>query len=85
MQDAEEADLGVKALRIACDLQQRLGAGLEQQGVNLAFVLQRQRRKLARQGEDHVDVAGRQQFLFARFEPAVTGVSLTSWAMPVAA
>ena len=43
MQDAEESDLRAEALGIAGDLQQRLGAGLEQQGVDLAFVLQRER------------------------------------------
>ena len=43
VQDAEETDLRAEALRVACDLKQRLGAGPEQQGVDLAFVLQRQR------------------------------------------
>jgi len=57
VQDAEEADLRAEALRIACGLKQCLGAGPEQQGIELAFVLQRQRGKLTRQGKDHVDVA----------------------------
>jgi len=43
VQDAEEADLGAEPLRVACDLKQCLGASPEQQGVDLAFVLQRQR------------------------------------------
>ena len=43
VQDAEETDLGAEALRVACDLKQCLGAGPEQQGIDLAFVLQRQR------------------------------------------
>ena len=46
MQHAEETDFSAEMLRVACDLEQRLGAGPEQQGIDLAFVLQRQRRKL---------------------------------------
>jgi hypothetical protein len=61
------------------------GTGLEQQGINLAFVLQRKRRKLPRQCENHVDVAGGQQLLFPRCEPAVAGIRLALWAVPVAA
>jgi len=57
VKDAEESDFRTEALRIAGDLQQRLGARAEQQGINLAFVLQGQRRKLPGQGKDHVDVA----------------------------
>ncbi len=41
VQDAEETDLGAETFRVACDLKQCFGAGPEQQGVNLAFVLQR--------------------------------------------
>src|SRR5215467_899011 len=52
VQDAEESDLGAEALRVACDLKQRLGAGPEQKGIDLAFVLQRERRKLPRQRKD---------------------------------
>ena len=43
VKDAEESDLRAEALGIAGDLKQCLGAGPEQQGVDLAFVLQRQR------------------------------------------
>jgi len=85
VQDTEETDLSAEALRVACDLKQCLGAGLEQQGVDFAFVLQRQRGQLARQGKDHVDVARGQQVFFPSFEPAVAGVSLTSRAVPIAA
>ena len=57
VQDAEETDLSAEALRVTGDLKQCLGAGLEQQGVDLAIVCKRQRGQLARQGKDHVDVA----------------------------
>ncbi len=85
VQDAEEPDLRVEALRIAGDLKQCRGAGPEQQGIDLAFVLQRQWRKLSRQGKDYVDVAGGQQFFPPRFEPAVACIGLAFWAMPVSA
>ncbi len=38
VQDAEESDLRAEVLRIAGDLNKRLGAGSEQQAVNLTFV-----------------------------------------------
>ena len=85
VEDAEEADLRAKPLRVAGDLQQCLGARLEQEGVNLAFVLQRQWRKPMRQGEDDVDVGRGQQVLFPRFEPSVAGVGLAFWTMPASA
>ena len=57
VKDTEESDLRAEALRVACNLKQCLGAGPEQQSIDLAFVLQRERRKLLRQGKDHVHVA----------------------------
>jgi hypothetical protein len=57
VKDAEESNLGAEALGIAGDLKQRFGAGLEQQGIDLAFVLQREWRKVPRQRKDHVHVA----------------------------
>ena len=56
VQDAEEADLRAEVLGVAGDLKQCLGAGSEQQTVDLAFVLQRQWRKLVRQSKDHMNV-----------------------------
>src|ERR1700722_242894 len=85
VEDAEESDLGAEMLRVAGHLDQRLGAGPEKEGIDLAFVLQREWRKLPRQRKDHVDVARGQQFLFPRREPAVAGIRLTLRAMPVSA
>jgi hypothetical protein len=48
VQDAEEPDLSTEVARIARDLQQRCGAGTELEIVDLAFVLQCQRRDLVR-------------------------------------
>ena len=83
--DAEESDLGAEMLRIVGDLDQRFGTGPEKQGIDLAFVLHREWRKLPWQCKDHVDVARGQQFLFPRCEPAVAGIRLAFRAMPVSA
>lgn len=85
VQDTEEADLCAKPFRIAGDLKQCLGAGPEEEGINLAFVLQRHWRKPMWQGEDDVNVGRGQQVLFSRFEPSVAGVGLAFWAMPASA
>jgi hypothetical protein len=85
VENAEEPDLGAEPPGVAGDLKQGVGAGPEQQGIDFAFVLQRQWRKLPRQSKDYVDVAGRQQFFPPRLEPAVAGISLTFWAVAVSA
>ena len=41
VKDTEESDLRAEVLRIAGHLPQRLGAGTEQECIDLAFVLQR--------------------------------------------
>src|SRR5665213_2417137 len=85
VQHAEKSDLGTELPGVAGDFKQRLGAGPEQQGIHLALILQRKRRKLPRQCEDHMDIACEQQFFLSRCEPAVACISLTFWAMPVSA
>jgi hypothetical protein len=42
VQDTEESDLCAEMLRVVGDLDQRLGAGTEKQGIDLAFVLHRE-------------------------------------------
>ena len=85
VQHAEESDLGSEMARIASDLQQRLSAGVKQQVEDDLLVLQGKRRQFARQGEDRVYVARRQQFSFPRLEPTQASVALAAWAMPIAA
>lgn len=69
---------------IASDLKQGRGTGLEEQAVDHALVLKGEGSEFTRQGEDEVNVAGGQQFLFARLEPAETRVRLASGTVPVA-
>src|ERR1700750_2874230 len=85
MEHAEEADLCAEVARIASDLKQGGGTGLEEQVVDHALVLKGEGSKFTWQGEDEVHVAGRQQFPLARLQPAETRVRLASRAMPVAA
>ena len=85
MQHAEEADVCAEVPLVASYRQQRLGAGPKQQTVDLALVLQGQRRQLARQREHHVRIRDRQQFLSARFQPAVARIGLALRTMPVPA
>ena len=85
VQHAEEADLRAEVSLVASHREQRLGAGAKQQTVDLALVLQRQRRQLAGQREHHMRVADWQQFPAARFQPAVARVGLALRTMPVPA
>ena len=62
VEHAEEADLGAQMAGIARDFQQGFGAGAEQQIVDNLLVLQSQRGQTTRKGEDHVHVAGGQEF-----------------------
>ncbi len=84
VEHAEEANLGSKVPGIASDLLQSCSAGVKQQVVDQAFILQCQRSQFPRQGEDDVHVAGGQQLPLPRLKPALAGVALASWAMPVA-
>jgi hypothetical protein len=54
VQHTQEADLGSEVLRIGCDLQERCGAGAQQEVIYNLFVLQSQRRQFVRNREDHV-------------------------------
>src|SRR5580700_11622743 len=76
MEHAEETDLGSKVPRIAGDLQQGFGAGAKQQVVDQMLVLQCERSEFPREREDHVDIAGGQQFPFPRLGPAHASVAL---------
>src|SRR4030088_3158212 len=83
MQNAEESDLSTEMFGIPGNLEESLGAGANQKAVDLALVLQRQRSQLMRQCEDNMDVRYGQKIPAARIEPAVTGVGLALWTMPI--
>ena len=85
VEDTEKADLRTQMPGMASDFEQGLGAGAEQQIVENLLVLQSQGRQKMRKGEDHVHVAGGQEFLLARLEPAVAGLGLTLGTVPISA
>ena len=69
VQHGDEADLGAEMLGIGGDRAQRLGRGLEQDGVDRSLVLEGDRGDRRRQGEDDVEVGHRQQLGLPRGEP----------------
>jgi len=66
------------------DRKQRLCGRAEQQLVNHCLVLVGDRGDLSGQGEDHVEIADRQQIGRARRQPIRRCRALTFWAMAVA-
>ena len=80
-----EADAGAEVPGIGGDGEQRLGRRAEQQIVDHRLVLIGDRGDLGRQGEDHVEVADRQQIGLAGGEPVLRRRALALGAMAVAA
>ena len=64
-------------LRVVGDLLKRLGRGTQQEIVNDARVLKRERCETLRHREDHVRVGHRQHVGLACFEPGRLGAALT--------
>jgi hypothetical protein len=85
MEHTEEADLRPEMFRIASDLEEGCGTGLQQARVQELLVLQGERRQFMREGKDNMDVARGEKFLTTRWEPTGAGVGLTLRAVPVAA
>src|ERR1700732_1536098 len=71
--------------QIACHFEKSFGTGAEQQTVEDLLVLQHQRSQPMGQGEDHVQIAGREKFSSTRSDPAVPSSGLTLRAMAIAA
>ena len=59
VEDGKEAEASTEVARVLGDLLKRVGRGAEQEIVDDLWVLERQRRKGLRQGEDHVGVGRR--------------------------
>ena len=85
VQHGDEADIGAEMLRVGRDGLEGSGGGSEQQTVDFALVLQRQRRQLRGQGEDDVEIGDRQQILAAIFQPLGALVRLALRAVAIAA
>src|SRR5271166_411411 len=85
VQHAEETDLGAQVSGIASHFEQGCGAGVEQQVVDELLVLQGEVCQFSRQRENDVHVGGGQQLALTCLQPAVAGIALALWAMPVSA
>src|SRR5258708_6280635 len=85
MQHAEEANLCAEVSRMASDFEKGFGTGAEQEIVEDLLVLQNQWRQAAGECEDHVQVAGREQFSSTRSDPAFPCSGLTLRAVAIAA
>jgi hypothetical protein len=73
VQNAEESDGGPEMFGIGGDFQQGIRAGLEQQTVDLLFVLQGERGQFMRQSKHDVEVAHREHFRLSFGDPAIAG------------
>src|SRR5258707_10514577 len=85
MQHAEEANLCAGVSRMASHFEKGFGTGAEQEIVEDLLVLQNQWRQAAGECEDHVQVAGREQFSSTRSDPAFSCSDLTLRAVAIAA
>jgi len=78
------ADASTEVFGIGGDREQRFRRRVEQQVVDDNLVLIGDRRNLGGQGEDHVEIADRQQIGLAGRQPILRRRALTLWAMAVA-
>src|SRR6267378_1248880 len=85
MEHGGDADAGAEMLWIGSDGEQCLGRRAEQQIIDHRLVLVGDRGDLGRQGEDHVEVADREQVGLARCKPVLRRCALALGAMAVAA
>ena len=84
VQDREEPEAGAEVTGVQGDLLQRTGCAAQQEVVDDAGVLKRERREGLRQGEDHVRVGHGQHLDLACFEPARLRAALALRAVAVA-
>src|SRR5262249_45270640 len=85
MQDAEEADLRAKMLRICSDFNEGFSYRTEQQVVQFDFILPDEIRQFVRQTEHDMEVTGGQEFPLSGGDPSLACLRLTLGTMPVPA
>jgi hypothetical protein len=84
LQDPQQADLTAKEARVACQLLERGGRGLKEQGVESALVRAGQLAQRWRQREGDQEVGHQQQQFLLPREPGLGGVVLAGRAVAVA-
>jgi hypothetical protein len=85
MQDGGEPDERAESFRVPAELEQCPGGGLEEQVVDPAGISPGQSAEFAGQGEDHMEIVGGQDTLFALFEPPGLVQGLAFRTMPISA
>jgi hypothetical protein len=80
-----ETDESAESVGVPAKLEQGAGGGLKEQVVDPAGISPGQAVQFARQGEDHMEVVGRQDTLFALLEPPGLVQGLAFGAMSIAA
>src|SRR5262245_55643828 len=85
MQDAEEADLRAKMLRIRGDFNEGFSYRTEQQVVQFDFILPDEIGQFVRQTEHDMEVTGGQEFPLSGRDPSLACLRLTLGTMPVPA
>lgn len=85
MEDGGDADVHTEMAGIGGDGNHRLGRRLEQQIIDCGLVLKGDVGDLGGNGEDHVEIADRQQVGLARGQPLACGGTLALGTVPVAA
>jgi hypothetical protein len=83
VQDADPTDLSSQVFGIGCDFQQGLCAGGEQQIVKQTRVFQGEHIEFVGHGKPDMEIAGSQEFALTGRQPALAGLCLTTWAVPV--
>ncbi len=73
VQHGQEANLGTQMFRVGGYCAQRLCGGGEENVVNHALILQRQRSQLLWQGKHHMEILNWQEVRQPRFKPAGFG------------
>ena len=85
VQDHQAADVGSQVPRVKSDLQQRLPHGAKQDVIEHARMRRGYRGQLVRDGEHHMEVLDREQFLPASLQPGGPITRLAFGTVPVAA
>ena len=85
VEHAEEPDVRFQVPGVACQFEQRIGAGAEEQIVEQPLVLEDQSAEFVRQSEDDVEVWHRQQLSRTRGQPFGAHVALALRAVPISA
>ena len=82
VQDGEKSDLRTEMIGIAGDLEQGLGAGIEEQIEERVGRSQPQGVEFVRQGEDDVEVVGVHEIALLKLEPSPARLGLALGTAP---